>query len=65
MATKKQKMKCLSLTQLGHSSGCVTIGKTYSTTLNKENNSFTFKDDNGNMQVGIYPECAFGSWEKV
>lgn len=65
MATKKQKMKCVSLTELGASTNCVTVGKTYSTVLDKDNNSFTFKDDNGNSQVGIYPECAFGTWEKV
>ncbi|WLW41346.1 hypothetical protein LJIJOHLM_00054 [Escherichia phage KKP 3954] len=65
MATKKQKMKCLTLTELGQASNCVTVGKIYSTVLDKDNNSFTFKDDNGNPQVGIYPSCAFGIWEKV
>lgn len=64
----KFTVKCVSLSDVGKSSACLTVGKEYIVRYvdQKEYGElFRFVDDNGNEQFGIYPACAFGEWEKV
>lgn len=55
-------VKCKGLTEVGNASNCFTVGKEYQA-VQEHGLLFNITDDNGYKQLGIYPSCAFGTWE--